>query len=244
MENLGDKVLRKIKDERIAPKPRWQFLLKNYFVWAIFAFSVIVGAFSFCVILDFLADNDWDVYRYAVKNPIETIIISLPLIWIIALLFFLWLAYYNYKHTRDGYRHETYVIFGLSIVASLVLGLFFHFALGTGEKVEGYIAEKLPFYDKISSHCNNKEVWFQPEKGLLVGSIIGVSATNSFDLKDPDKVIWRIEEGENIIVRGKAPLYEKEEVKIIGEQEDSQVFRAVEIRPWKKGCQTGKKDKD
>ncbi len=244
MAKLCDKVLCKIKEEKITPRPRWQFLLKNYFVWTVFAFSVAVGAISFCVILDFLADNDLDVYRYAVENPIETIVISLPVVWIIALLFFLWLAYYNYKHTREGYRHETYAIFGLSIVASIVLGSFLHFALGAGEKVEGFLADNLPFYEKINSHCSNKEIWLQPEKGLLVGSIIGMPALKGFILKDPNDVVWEIEKNEGVIIRGKAPLYENEEVKIIGDREDDRVFHAIEIRPWKKGCQTRKKDKD
>ena len=41
MDNLGDKVLRKIKEEHIAPKPRWQFLLKDYFIWFLFFHYVI-----------------------------------------------------------------------------------------------------------------------------------------------------------------------------------------------------------
>ena len=55
MTKLSEKVLKEIKEKKIEPAPRWQFLLKDYFVWLSFAASVIIGAIAFCVILYFLS---------------------------------------------------------------------------------------------------------------------------------------------------------------------------------------------
>lgn len=242
-EKLCDKVLEKIKEEKIEPKPRWQFLLKDCFVWIAFAISVVIGAIAFCVILDAFTDNDWDVYKYAIENPLERIMISLPFIWIVVLILFLGLAYYNYKNTKSGYRHEAYVIFGLSIATGIIFGAVFHFGFGMGEKAEDFLAENLPFYNKINSHCSNREVWLQPEKGLLAGEILSVSAPDNFDLEDFSGMSWKIEKNEDVIIRGNSALYEKEEVKIIGEKEKDYIFHAIEIRPWRKGCSARKKEK-
>ena len=237
MENkLSQKVLEKIKEEKIEPKPRWQFLLKNCFVWAAFAVSVGIGAVAFCVVLDVLTDNDWDVYQYAIENPMEKIFLSFPFLWIIALILFLGIAYYNCKNTKCGYKYETYYIVGLSILGSVILGSIFHFYFGMGEKMEALVAENLPYYRKIYSRCNNREVWLQPEKGLLGGKIIRISAPTSFDLEDFNGVFWLVKKEKGVLIRGNSPLFEQEDVRIIGEREEEKIFRAVEIRPWKKGC--------
>ena len=236
MGKLCDKVLCKIKEEKIEPKPRWQFLLKNYFIWTAFAVSVGIGAVAFCVVLDVLTDNDWDVYKYAADNPLERIFLSLPLVWMIALVLFLGLAYYNCKNTKSGYKYGTYVIVGLSIAVSVILGSIFHYYFGMGEKMESLVAENLPFYRKIYSHCSNRKVWLQPEKGLLGGEIVRISNPASFDLEDFGGMLWLIKREKNVFIRGNLPLFEREEVRIIGEQEDDRIFRAIEIRPWKKRC--------
>jgi len=40
-KNFNDNVLHKIKEEKISPKPRWQFLLKNILMWGLGVVSLI-----------------------------------------------------------------------------------------------------------------------------------------------------------------------------------------------------------
>jgi len=237
MENkFCDKVLSKIKEEKIEPKPRWRFLLKNYCIWATFAISVIAGALAFCVILDILSDNDWDVYQYAIENPTERIFLSLPFLWILFLALFSVAAYYNCKNTRCGYRHETYYVVGLSVLGSAAVGLILQLNFGMGEKMEALVAENLPCYRKIYTRCNSRTIWLQPDKGLLGGEIVSISDPDSFDLKDFGGLLWVVRKEKNALVRGGKPLFEEEDVRIIGEREGDRIFRAVEIRPWYKKC--------
>lgn len=244
MVELKDKVLGKIKEDKIEPRPRWQILLKNDVIWSAFGLAVIIGAISFGVILNAITDNDWDIYRYASNSPLEPVILSLPFFWFAFLIIFWVLAFYYYKQTRSGYKFSALRILGLSIVASIFLGTIFNFFFGIGEKVEATFAERVPFYNIINSHCNNKEVWLQPEKGLLAGSIISITEPESFALEDFNGVSWKVEEGKNVFIKMKSPLVEKEEIKIIGEEESTGVFRALEIRQWRKGCSPPKKNKE
>ena len=243
MVELKSKVLEKIKEDKIEPKPRWQISLKNYVIWSAFGSAVIIGAVSFCVILDVLLDNDWDIFKYASDSPLQRAIFSLPFLWFGFLIFFWVIAFYYYKQTRSGYKFSALRILGLSIIASIFLGTIFHFFFGMGESVEVMLAERIPVYDKINSHCNNVELWMQPEKGLLAGRIVSITEPESFDLEDFDGLSWKIEESKNIFMKVKSPLVEKEEIKIIGEKEQSGLFRAFEIRQWRKGCSVAKNHK-
>jgi hypothetical protein len=243
MEKLSNKILQKIKEEKIEPKPRWQFLLKNYAFWAAFGVSVIIGGLAFCVVLGILVDNDWDIYRLAAENPGKKIFLSLPFLWILALVLFLAAAFYYCKRTKCGYRYEVYSIIGLSILGSVILGSIFHFSFGMGREMEALVAEKVPYYQKFYSPCNDRILWLQPEKGLLAGEIIKISSPNSFDLKDFNDSFWVVKKDEDTFVLENEPLFEEEEVRIIGKQEEEKVFRAKEIRPWKKKCPVAEKGK-
>ncbi|MDI6777883.1 MAG: hypothetical protein QMD77_01720 [Patescibacteria group bacterium] len=231
MNKLCDKVLCKIREEKIEPKPRWQFLLKDYFVWSAFVSAVVVGGLAFCVAFSLTVDNDWDIYKYLKISPVQHFLISLPYVWLILIILFLGLAFYNYKHTKGGYRRGTFVILGLSVVGSVILGSIFH-SLGMGRKIDKIFARNLPLYQKIHCCCNRKGIWSQPEKGLLGGRILKVKEENEFDMEDFSGIVWQIEKNNQTFMRGPVLIIENEEVKLIGEKKAEKIFWAREIRPW------------
>jgi len=230
MKKLCDRVLDKIKDEKIEPKPRWHFLLKDYFIWLAFAVSMIVGALAFCVTLSITADNDWDIYRYLGLSPAKHILLSLPYVWIISILLFLGLALYNYKHTRSGYRHGTFVVLGLSVIGSVVLGSVFH-SLGMGRKIDQMFAQNIPLYQNLHCCCNRKDIWTQPQKGLLGGKIMDFSGPDHFQVEDFVGKSWEIE-GQNIFWRGSLVPRKGILIKMVGEKRKNNFFWAREVRPW------------
>jgi hypothetical protein len=234
MEKLGDKVLQKIKEEKIVPRPRWQFLLKDYFIWLIFLVSLMFGSLAFCVLLHIFFTNDWDLYKYFHTTLIGHILISIPYIWIVLMTFFVGVAYYNFKYTKSGYRRETYFVVALSVAGSLILGTFLH-TLGAGEKIEDIVANSVPYYEKITCCSDRKDIWDQPEKGFLGGEIVNILNAENFELKDFGGLVWQVQENDDTIEYAPLEIKNGEEVKIIGEKERNYVFWAREIRPWKKG---------
>jgi hypothetical protein len=231
MSELGKKVLEKIKEEKIGPKPRWRFLFKDYFIWLMFLISLIIGAIAFCVSLHILFENDWDLYQYLHRSLAGHILISIPYLWIIFLILFIGVAYYNFKHTKEGYRRETYMIVGLSIVGSLILGTFLH-TVGAGQTVEDVVASSIPFYEKLTCCHDRTDIWDQPEKGLLGGKITKTLNNKEFELKDFRGVFWQVQENEDTLEYEPVRIEAGEEIKIIGEKEQENVFWAREIRPW------------
>lgn len=235
MNKLCNKVLEKIKEEKIKPKPKWHFLLKDYFVWLVFSVSVIFGGLAFCVTLAVLLDSDWDIYRQLGQNFWGNVLLSLPYLWIVLMFLFLGFAFYNYKHTKKGYRCQTCLIFGSSVAASVILGLFLHFYLDFGGKIDKYFSQKIPLYENFGCYCYRKKIlWTQPEKGFLGGKIIQIKRENSFNLEDFQGVVWEIEKSEPMLIRRPVLLIENEEVKLIGEKKGERIFRAREARPWSK----------
>jgi heme/copper-type cytochrome/quinol oxidase subunit 2 len=232
MDNLGDKVLRKIKEECICPKPRWQFLLKDYFIWFLFLISLLLGSLAFCVALYTLSTNDWDLYQYLHTTLVGHILISIPYLWIIFLIIFVFIAYYNFKYTKSGYRRETYFVVGLSVVGSLFLGAFLH-TLGVGEKIEEFVSVSVPEYEMITCCSARKDIWVQPARGLLAGEIVGVIDERNFELKDFLGSNWQIQESDDTLEYEPLQIQLGEDVKIIGEKKQDFVFWAREIRPWK-----------
>ena len=71
MNKISEKILDKIKQQHIIPKPRWQFLLKDYLIWAVFVIATIIGSLSVGIIIHLLVDFDWTAYKYLDKGFFE-----------------------------------------------------------------------------------------------------------------------------------------------------------------------------
>lgn len=232
MGEIGKKVIEKIREEKIAPKPRWHFLLKDYFTWIMFVISIFIGALAFCTMLYVFFNNDWDLYKYLHTSVVGHIMLSIPYLWILFLILFLALAFYNYKHTKDGYRHQAYMIMLLSIAGSALLGTFLH-TLGMGEAIEDAAANAVPYYEKITCCSHRKDIWNQPAIGLLGGKITEIKDEQNFGLEDFQGTLWQVKEDSETIERGPAMIKMGKEVKVIGEEKEEGIFWAREIRPWR-----------
>lgn len=226
MKDLSKNILDHIERESIRPSSKWKFLLKNDAVWAAFVLAVLVGSVSVSAILYLIVDHDWDVYPQLEKGAGEYVLLSLPYAWIAALALFSALAYYNYKHTKSGYKHKAYVIVLGSVVVSVVIGSAMY-AAGFGSKIDRAFAQKMPLYEKALFH--RTLIWQNDDYGLLAGEIVEIE-DEKIELEDLRGKGW-------IVIYSEAhlpPEFELEEglrVKLIGEVEDD-VFLAKEIRPF------------
>jgi len=236
MTDISKKTLEKIKKEQVHPKPRWYFLTRNYFFWLMFALTTLLGGVAFGMILSITTNLDWDVYHYLGLSLPEAVVISLPYLWIALLVFFLFITYYNFIHTRTGYRYRFVVIFLISMLISILLGFGFY-QYGWTETVERQLKARIPGYQRMVYTGENQ--WMHPEKGLLSGTIIKIeSANNLIRLRDYLDQEWEIDISQ-AIVRGNIPLTENLEIKIIGQQLSEHIFEATDIR-IPRGYQQGK----
>jgi len=226
-ENISQKVLEEIKSKKIEPTARWRFLLHDYFLWAILAVSIAIGSFASSVVIFMIRNNDWEIYEKS-GDLFSFVISTLPYFWLVILAVIIFLAEYNLRHTKRGYRFEMAGI----IISSVALSVIFGSALyksGFGQELERLTAEKMPFYEMLTDH--RQQVWNQPNRGLLAGEVVLIDKNGQFDLIDLVEKKWRVV-GEDIEFRRVEPLMIGRWVRIVGEKIDNNIFEAMQIRPW------------
>lgn len=227
MGKVSKDVLAKIKKTGIKPIPKWQFMLKNSFVWGLFVVNLILGAIGFAAVIYLLVNNDavWDFSL--TTNIFQWILLAIPLAWIALTLFFLFVAYYNFKNTEDGYRTSVWSKLLINIGIAVLLGLILYTS-GFSARMNRLLSDSIPFY----SHTLDmrEEVWMRPEEGLLSGDILSVNE-KVIQLKDLEGNEWSIGY-EDATVKYRVVLDVGERIKILGNVLSEKVFEASEIRPW------------
>jgi len=228
-KELSQKVLDEIKEKNIQPKPRWEFFMRECLVWVFGTISLIVGGLAFSVIIYMFITNDWDVYEYIDESFFGFIIATLPYFWLLFLAFFIFIADYNFRQTKTGYRYKFIAIISVSIFISMFLGLVFYVA-GMGKIIDRAFSENIPQYYNIT----NKRliIWMHPEKGLLSGIVVEVFSDRGFKLKDTRSIYWVVDDKGAVIVGGVELIKKGRKLRIIGEKLDNGNFRALKIMPW------------
>jgi hypothetical protein len=226
-----NKLLAKIKEEKINPKPHWQFLLRNNVIWLSGVLALIIGAAAVSVMIYLFKFNDWAIYEQTKKSFWEFFVLTLPYFWFIFLAFFVFVIYYNFKHTEKGYHYSTLLLLSASIVLSIFLGVVFY-AAGVGAKLDSILGRRAPFYDQVfNRHIN---FWSQPAEGRLSGLVIIENKQGEFLLIDSRQKEW-------LVKVTKTKPYPKEfivvgqPIRLLGEETDEQTFRADIILPVNAG---------
>jgi len=229
MNNLTEKIVKKIEEEKITPKPKWRFLLKDYILWLVFGFNLLLGSVFFAVSLLYWSSADWDIYKYLDVSVLQVLKTMMPYVRLGALTFFIFLAYYNYRHTKHGYKSRTGLIIGMSLVIALMIGGTL-FILGASHKLESVLAGRIPYYEGVEEHRIG--VWSHPERGLLAGVVEKIQPDGRVVLKDFYGKKWLVQV-DQAFWRGpvKHPSIDQK-IKIIGKRISVDEFQAKEIRPW------------
>lgn len=230
MTDISDKILKTIKEKNIKPDSKFKFIFKNY-LWAVLAFFMVVfGSLAFSVLIFYLKNEDWELYSRAGFSKLNFMLLSIPYFWVLLSLLFIFLAYYNFRHTKFGYRHSFYVIVLAYFSISLFLGSGAYF-FGAGEKIEGlFFNNNVVFYGNLVER--RQEMWNRPEQGIIVGQIIFVDLNNA-ELKvlDPLQKIWIVD-----VSHTKIPAFItlnfSQRVRVIGKLLSEDTIQAEAIRPF------------
>ncbi len=230
-KDISQTVLKTIKDQGISPRPRWQFLLKDYTLFLATAIFVIFGGFTMATIMHTIVMSDWDIYGRIYGSLWKFILLSLPYFWFILFLLFLWLAKYYFQHTDKGYKFGWQILAAVSIFLSLVLGFVFY-RLGWGGSVDSLFAKNVPFYEQIINP--RARVWQSPERGFLAGVILELGDYQMI-VRDLNSKEWLVsledadEAGQEIFAR----LSLGQPVRIVGQALEGDIFYAEIILPMR-----------
>ncbi|MCB9798298.1 hypothetical protein H6758_01065 [Candidatus Nomurabacteria bacterium] len=227
-DKLKDKILEAIENEHIAPKAKWNFVLKDYTIWALAIFSLLIGALAFSLTLQSILSADWEIYDAIENDFIKFLLLSLPYFWIVFLGLFIGSAYYNFTQTKTGYKHKLGTTVLASVAVSLLTGTALY-AFGISEQTEEIFNQN----EMYRHHVNvEHKLWKKPDEGRLIGRVVNVQQPVTVFLQDPDKNLWRID------ISSSTPqdfliIKEGDKLKVIGEKESEDSFIAEKLLPAK-----------
>lgn len=228
--NLSQEILTKIKDTK--PKPRWEFLLKNYTVWILGFVALLLASLSFATILYMMINNDWDIYGSIGGDLASFIFMTLPYFWLIFLALFVGGAYYNFKNTKGGYKFPFSKVVIFSVLVSMLFGLLLY-EVGVGQAVDNILSTRAPFYKKFINPRH--QIWSNTEEGFLAGIVVAVGE-ELLVIDDVNHNIWYVSNiaaslppilPPGFIVEVGTPL------RILGEAIDNKYFEAEQILPMR-----------
>ncbi len=166
-QELKDQILQKIEGESMSPKSRWVFTCRELIVWVFLGFLVLISAIALAVTFSALIYGNYALYEATHQSFLMFLFDILPYLWLIIFGLVVFLAIFNVRHTKHGYRYALWKILGGTLLLSVVTGGIFHF-FGLGfvlDKELGKMASSYPSREKFELRF-----WQNPEAGRLVGS--------------------------------------------------------------------------
>lgn len=225
--NLQDTILQKIEDDAIQPKSKWSFLLKEYLIWVLGGLSIVIGSLSVSIIYFIIRNSDWDIYEHLTESGVGFFISSIPYLWLLVLAGFIWLAHYQVKHTKHGYKYPILALLLFVIGASTFGGAVLTKA-NVGRFVHAQLNEYSEFY---RDHADPKmRRWRHPMKGRVAGIVEHID-DDYLELEDDDDREWKVLLPQNPIFNEYQPD-EDERIRVFGKLIDEDTIEAKQILPW------------
>lgn len=226
-DGISTKVWKYISDKQLKPLPRWRFWCKEILLWGLFFIFLLVASISFAFILLEFLNADWDLYPQLTGSLVDYISMIFPYFWLICLSVVVVLAYYNFSLTRRGYKYGLLWIFLGTICLSAVLGTVMYFT-NLGQWLDSVSQTYLSSHRLLISR--QPELWSRPERGILGGQIVMLSLPKFVEIKSFDNRNWLIV---LTVFDSGMTLRVGDFVKVLGRPIASDVFEAMEIRPWR-----------
>jgi len=230
--NLKNTLLHKIEEEHVRPHSRMFFKSRECVIWTLWLLSVVVGALAVAISVFVVTHRQYALYEATHANWLTFMVEVLPFIWVIVFGLMAYLAVYNIKHTKKGYRYSVATILASSIVLSFAAGSALQF-FGLGYSIDAILGDQMPTY--MSQEKIEHQLWQQPAEGRLIGRQVAATvATSSVVVfQDTAGSRWRIEIQE-LLPADIQLLASGENVRLLGQNmnEQAKVFHACGVFPW------------
>lgn len=238
--DLKEAILSRIDTERIAPRARMWWLVREYGVWFLWGLSVLVGAVALAVILYTSMHIRYALYEATHESFTTFLFEAAPYLWFIAFAVMAIFAFYNLRHTKTGYRYSLTQVIGSSLLLSLIGGVALH-AANFGQFIDNELGLTMPLYE--SHEVKEMHMWHSPVDGRLVGKVATDTApVGGVVFTDMDGVEWRVNVTE-LRQSDQAMLFSGKTVRLLGTGmgEGSHDLFACGVFPWMYEKNTGLK---
>lgn len=191
-QNIEQKILEAIKCQKIKPRPKWHFRIREFILWSAFGMFTILSGLAAGAMFYLFSESDWHAYQKLNMNTMQSLISSIPIIWLLVIIVLGIAIYIDLKKTKNFYKRNTWLLLGLSVATIILLGAI-GYLINLGEYTENIASKNIPYYGNLVT--TKRDLWSQPEKGLLSGIISEISVGTSSeiikikDLRDKDWLI-------------------------------------------------------
>ncbi|MEI8174533.1 MAG: hypothetical protein WCG28_01120 [bacterium] len=187
MNELCNKIMEQIDENKIVSLPRWRFVLLRVFFWLLAIISVIVGSLAVGAIF-FLFIDYHQHGLFEVSHDVNDFLLAIPFVWIIIFVLFIMIAKIGVDHTQKGYKYSFYkIVFG-SVLLSVIFGSILNI-IGVGEMTHGLL-NKIPVYNFTT--YDSMDAWDRPNIGRLGGVVHSIKDNSDFSITDFGGHIWQI----------------------------------------------------
>lgn len=188
---LKTRLLKKIESEHVCPRSKLFFQSRECLVWFLWALSIVFGAFSVAVTSFVVIHHQYALYEATHENFFTFIVDVLPYLWIIIFALMVYVAFYNVRHTKCGYKFSVYQVVISSVMLSIVFGFILQL-FGVGYSVDKLLGDHMAMY--ISQEKLERKLWQAPNDGRLLGRQIfsTLSPTTTIIFEDSGGNRWRM----------------------------------------------------
>ena len=236
-KDRSGQILEEIEKRKAVPIPRWHFFVKQFGFWLLAVISVITGSISMATAIyvfidnDFIEDQDYIRLFFTARPFLADLITAIPYLWLLALLLFILVAYFGFRHTRKGYRYATTKVIAASLLVSLLLSVCLNM-VDVGGYIHRYLIENVHAYNKLI--YSNEHRWSHSEKGLLGGKVMQYDKSKRIlVVRDFSKVLWSVDIS-TAEVRAGTIIAPGKSLKITGIKTGNRTFQAVLVQGWEK----------
>lgn len=165
-KKLTESVLTRIATDAVAPTGRWVFTSREYALWLAWVATLLIGAIAVAVTLFVTTYRQYSLFFLTHDSWADLLFDVLPLLWLFVLVVMVYLALYNIRHTKHGYRYDFFWLIGSSVLGSVLVGVVLHL-FGTGFIIDTELGSQMQMY--ISQEKQEMASWQNPRTGRLVG---------------------------------------------------------------------------
>lgn len=237
-------VLSRIELESITPTARIRFTLSEWWIWLTWAGTVVFGSAALAIFGYVALSANYALYEATHTNFFTFVIAVMPYVWIILFACMTYVAVYELKKTKRGYRYSTQFILGSSVLCTVLGAMLLH-GFGVGYLLDQKLGQQLSIY--MSMEKMEQKMWQMPEDGRLTGRLListvtkGESASSVLNFKDNEGVVWRLGASE-LRPRDVALLQTGAQVRLLGTTTSAFTFHICGVFPWQQGRVMGRKE--
>lgn len=165
-----------IEEGKVCPRSRWVYFCQECIVWTAWVISILIGSLAVAISLFVVTHNQYALYEATHENFLTFVVEVMPYLWLIAFGVMVYIAVFNLRHTKRGYRYSITMILSSSLVLSFAGGSALHY-FGLGYRIDNILGYQMPMY--MSQNKLEQKMWQAPAEGRLVGRQVAKTIANN-----------------------------------------------------------------